>query len=104
MLALALQTDDFLLGTAAVRALGGHLFQFLQALDRLLHRDHVGEEAAQPALVDVEHLAAVGFFGDGFLRLALGADEQHRLTLRGHFHYISGCVLEQLSVFCRSMM
>ena len=52
--------------------------------------------SAQPALVHVEHLAAVGFFGDGFLRLALGADKQDRLALRGHFHYITGGVLEEL--------
>ena len=74
----------------------GHAFQFLQPLDRLLHRGHVGEQSAQPALVDVEHLAAGGFFGDGFLRLALGADEQHVLALRGHFAHIAGGVLEQL--------
>jgi hypothetical protein len=53
-------------------------------------------KSAQPALVDVEHLAAGGFFGDGFLRLALGADEQHVLALRGHFDYIAGRVFEEL--------
>jgi hypothetical protein len=56
-------------------------------------------KAAQPALVHVEHLAAVGFFGDGFLGLALGADEQNRLALRGHFDYIPGCILEKLQGF-----
>ena len=96
LFALAFQTHDFLLGTSAVRTFGSHLLQFLEALDRLLHRGHIGEESAEPALVDVVHLAAGGFFGDGFLRLALGADEQHILALRGHFHYIAGCVLKEL--------
>ena len=84
------------MGRAAVAALGRHLLQFLEPLDRLLHRHHVGEQAAQPALIDIVHLAAGGFFGDGFLRLALGADEQDVLALRGHFDYIPGGVLEQL--------
>ena len=83
VLALALELDDFLLGQQLVAAVGGHIIQFLKALDRLLHRDQVGEQAAQPALVDVEHAAAVGFFRDGVLRLALGADEQNHLALRG---------------------
>ena len=73
-----------------------HGFQFLEPLDGLLHRQHVGEQAAQPALVDVVHLAAGGFFGDGFLRLALGADEEHVLALRGHLAHEPRGVLEHL--------
>ncbi len=46
-------------------------------LDALVHGDPVGEHAAQPAFGDVGHAAAHGFFADGFLRLALGADEEH---------------------------
>ena len=34
-------------------------------------------------------LAARGFFGDGFLRLPLGADEQNVLALRGHLAHIT---------------
>ncbi len=97
MLALALQAADFLLGAAFVaRAFGRHGVQFLQPLDGLLHGQHVGEQSAQPALVDVVLAAARGFFGDGFLRLALGADEQHRFALRGHFGHVTHGVLEQL--------
>ena len=97
VLALALQADDFLLRTAGVAAFDrGHGFQFLQPLDGLLHREHVGEQSAQPALVDVVHLAAVGLFGDGFLRLPLGADEEHILALRGHLADEPGGVFEHL--------
>ena len=85
VLALALELDDFLLGEQVVAAVGGHLIEFLKALHRFLHGDPVGEEAAEPALVDVEHAAAGGFFGDGVLRLALGADEQHDFALGGEF-------------------
>ncbi len=77
----------------------GHGVQFLQTLDGFLHRGHVGEQSAQPALVHVVLLAARGFFGDGFLRLALGADEQHRLALRGHLAHVPHRVLEQLQRF-----
>src|ERR1035441_5460281 len=82
VLALAFQADDFLLGTAGIAAFHrGHSFQFLEPLDRFLHRQHVRQQSAQPALVDVVHLAAVGLFGDGFLRLALGAHEEDILAL-----------------------
>ena len=72
------------------------MLQFLQPLDRFLHRGHVGQKAAEPALVDVIHLAAIGFFGDRFLRLPLGADEQNVLSLRGHLAHETGGVLEEL--------
>ena len=58
-----------------------HGLQQLQALDGFLQRDPVGERAAEPAVVHVEHSAALRFFGDGFLRLALGAEEQNALAL-----------------------
>ena len=105
MLALALELDDFLLGQQLVAAVGGHVVQFLKALDRLLHGDPVGEQAAQPALVDVGHAAAVGFFGDGVLRLALGADEEDRacrVAVRSVTNFDAS--LNIFSVFCRSMM
>src|SRR5690606_14226703 len=37
--------------------------------------------AAEPALVHVGHAHAGGLFGDGFLSLLLGADEQHGSTV-----------------------
>jgi hypothetical protein len=85
VLALALELDDFLFGEQVVAAVGGHLIEFLKALHRFLHGHPVGEEATEPALVDVEHAAASGFFGDGVLRLALGADEENDLALGGEF-------------------
>ena len=94
MLALALQADDFLLGPRRIAAVDGHGFQLFQPLDGFLNRQHVGEQTAQPALVHVIHLAARGFFGHRFLRLALGADEQHVLALGRHFADEAGGVLE----------
>ena len=97
VLALAFQADDFLLGPPGVAALHRrHGFQFLQALDGFLHGGHVGEQAAQPALVHIVHGAAGGLFGDGFLRLPLGAHEEHVFPLRGHLAHEAGGVLEHL--------
>src|SRR3546814_4492273 len=53
------------------------LFQGLQTLDRTGNGLPVGEHAAQPAMVDEMLARLAGGFGDGILRLALGADEQH---------------------------
>ena len=83
VLALALELDDFLLGEQFVAAVGGHLIEFLKALHRFLHGDPVGQKATQPAVVDIEHAAAVGFFGDGVLRLPLGSDEKNDLASGG---------------------
>jgi hypothetical protein len=74
----------------------GHRFQFFQTLDRLLYRQHVGEQSAQPALVDIVHRAAAGFLGDGFLRLALRAHKEHVLALGCHFTNEPRRVLEHL--------
>jgi len=104
MLTLALQPDDFLLGAAFPVAFGGHRVQFLQTFDGFLYRGHVGEQSAQPALIHVILLAARGFFGDSFLRLALGAHEQHALALRGHLTDVAHGVLNSFSVFWRSMI
>ena len=104
MLALALQPDDFLLGQQLVAAVGGHLIQFLKALDGFLHGDPVGQQATQPALVDVEHAAAVGLFGNGVLGLALGADKEDDLALAVRSVTNLLASLNIFKVFCRSMM
>ena len=80
MLALALELDDFLLGEQLVAAVGGHVVEFGEALDRLLHGDPVSQKTTEPAAVDVGHAGAGGFLGDGILRLALGADEEDELA------------------------
>ena len=79
---LALEVQRFLLGHPVERAVGGHLLEVLQALDRRLDRLEVGQHAAEPALVDVGHRAAPRFLGDDVARLALGADEQDRALVR----------------------
>ena len=56
-------------------AVFAHRLQKFEALDRFLKGDPVGQRAAQPAVVHVKHAAAIRFFSDGFLRLALGAEK-----------------------------
>ena len=96
--ALALELDQFLFRAALASAgiFREQLVQFLQTLERLLDRDEVRQKPAQPAVVDVEHVAAGGFFGDGFLRLALGADKHHRLAHSRLLADIAHRVFEQL--------
>jgi hypothetical protein len=85
VLALALELNRFFLVPADVTTFGYFKIELLQALDRLLHREHVRQQSTQPALVDVEHVAAGCLFGDRFLSLTFGADEQDGFALRGHF-------------------
>src|SRR5207244_7272527 len=54
-----------------------------KASEAALECREVGEEPAEPALVDVVHPALLRFFGHDVLRLALGADEEDRLSVRG---------------------
>ncbi len=86
---------------AEIAAFCYFLIELLEPLDRLLNRDHVGQQSAEPALVHVEHAAACRFFGDRFLRLTLGADEQDVLALRGHFADEAHRVFEQLEGFLK---
>ena len=90
------QLDDFILGQQLIAPVGSHLVQFLEALDRLLHGDPVGEQSAQPALVDVRHTGAVRFFRNRILSLTLGADEKNRLAARAKIGDIIRRVLEHL--------
>ena len=78
LLALFLVARDFLLRERVEPAVGRHRLEIAQPAEAALNRREVGEEAAQPALVDVEHPAALRFFGDDVLGLPLGADEQDR--------------------------
>ena len=55
----------------------------MQTFEPVPDRAVVGQGPAQPALVDIGHAAAAGFALDGFLRLALGADEEHEAALAG---------------------
>ena len=44
----------------------------------------VGQHAAQPALFNVGHARAAGFFSHDIARLALGADKQNGAAVGGH--------------------
>ena len=80
---LAVELDALLLREDRVRALDEHRLDLLEARDRLPDRHEVRERAAEPAVVHVEHAAAVRLLVDGVLRLALRADEEDVLALRG---------------------
>ena len=73
---------DFLLGERVVPAVGDHGLEIAEPAEAALNGREVGEEAAEPALVDEEHPAALRFFRDDVLGLPLGADEQDRLAVR----------------------
>src|SRR5690606_34857801 len=74
---------DLLLRQRIVAAVGLHRLEVAQPCEAPLDGHEVGEQPAQPALVDVEHPAALRFFGDRVLGLALGPDEQDRAPLGG---------------------
>ena len=74
---LALEHQRFLLDPDLGAGLDLRL-HFLQALQRALDGLEVGQHAAEPALVDVRHAAALGLGRDHLARLALGADHQDR--------------------------
>ena len=73
---LALLDEELLLGEAARGALEVELLELLHAREALGDRLEVGEEAAEPALVDVGLADARRLLGDGLLGLLLGADEE----------------------------
>ena len=83
LLLLGLELDNFLLGQQIEVAVGFHLLDLAQLVDAALNGLEVGQHAAQPTLVDIEHFAALGFLLDGFLGLLLGAYEQHGAAFHG---------------------
>src|ERR1043166_2559048 len=74
---LALEAEHFFLGER-VDDLGivFHLLELAQPLDALADRREVRERAAEPAVLNVEHAAALGLFLGGFLRLFFRADKE----------------------------
>ena len=58
-------------------ALGGVALEIVQALDAQRDRLEVGQQAAEPAMVDVGHAGVLRDLLDGVARLLLGAHEQH---------------------------
>src|SRR5262249_55589614 len=83
LLPLAVELERFLLRHPLVLARLLHLLELLEPGDRLADRREVRQGAAEPALVDVEHAAAVGLLEHGLLGLLLGADEEHRAAAGG---------------------
>ena len=83
LLLLGLDGDDFLLGKELEVAVLLHLLDGLEPVDAGLDGLEVGEHTAQPPLVHVELLAALGFLLNGFGGLLLGADEKDILVLAG---------------------
>jgi hypothetical protein len=64
--------------------------QLVEPLQSVADGAVVGQGAAQPALADEGHAAAVRLALDGLLGLALGADEQHQVTAAGHLGQEAG--------------
>ena len=58
-------------------ALGRVALEVVQALDAQRDRLEVGQQAAEPAVVDVRHAGRLGDLLDAVAGLLLGADEQH---------------------------
>ena len=77
---LGLELNDFLLGEIRKVAVRFHLLDLAELCYTGLDSLEVGEHAAQPALVYIEHLAALSFLLNGFLSLLLGADKQNAVA------------------------
>ena len=73
---LFLVAGDLFLRQRIVAAVGDHRLEVAEPAEAALNRGEVGQQAAQPALVDVEHPAALCLFGNHVLRLPLGAHEE----------------------------
>ena len=74
---------DFLLGKHIERAVSLHGLELVETVHAGAHGLEVGHHAAEPAGVDIVHIAAKSLILDGLLRLLLGADEQQGLAALG---------------------
>src|SRR5438067_293378 len=95
LVALVLHGGALLLRHLLLRVVQ-HRLELLEALDRFPNRGEVRQRAAQPAVVHVEHAAAVGLFENRVLGLALGADEQDALPSVRDVRDVCGSFLEEL--------
>ena len=57
-----------------------HLLQLVQTSDTGTHGGEVGQHAAQPSCVYIEHASALSFLADSVLSLLLGTNEQNGLA------------------------
>ena len=93
LFALVDQLDNFLLGQHVELAVLLHAVDLVQTLDAGFDGLIVGQHAAQPAVVDIIHVAALGFAFNAFLSLLLGAHEQdglafHRQIAHKHVRFV----------------
>ena len=70
--------------------------ELVQAVDPLRDRLEVGQQAAEPALVDIGHAATVRPLLDAVACLLLGADEEDRAALAGDLDREVARLIEQL--------
>ena len=99
LLAFAVESGKFLLGHALVFRSLLNGFKVGEAFDALADGGHVGEHAAQPAVVDVVLSGSFSSFADGFLSLALAADEENLAVASGEVGEESGGLVEALFSF-----
>ena len=100
---LALSFDELLEGLHALLgreqlelALGLLGLELVQALDALVDRLEVGQNATEPTVVDVRHVRGAGDLCDGVTGLLLGADEQHGSAAAGDVADELAGLVEQL--------
>src|ERR1700688_2600736 len=96
MLQFAVQASSLFLGELRHPAVFGHGLQCLQALDGLLEGGPIRQRATQPAMIDVEHAAAVRFLRNRFLCLALCSQEKDGLAAAALFAHKAGSLAKQL--------
>jgi hypothetical protein len=65
------------------------LLQVDHVVDAAVDSLEVGQGPPQPTLVHIPHAAALGFAGNHFLGLSLGADEQHFTASGRHLGHCS---------------
>ena len=70
-----------------VPAVGAHGLELAQPIDAPLDRHEIGQEPAEPALIHVEHSAALGFLGDHVLGLPFRAHEEDRASFGREFRH-----------------
>jgi hypothetical protein len=96
LLELGLRRDALARRQQVDRAVLAPVSQPVQALDPLRDRLPVGQQSAEPALVDVGHARVGRGFLDRIAGLLLGAHEQDRAAARREVACEVLCLLEQL--------
>ena len=81
--ALAVEAGKLLLGHELDLRLVVDVFKVVETGDAFLDRLHVGERAAQPAMIDVELAAGFGGLFHSFLRLTFAANEEDFFAFAG---------------------